>query len=425
MTARIRIIRIVFVALLLPLVSLLGLDPTVSAQSTIMVNFAVNYGDGTPPTWYNGTILPVGSTAFNATIAKVQVDYSVHPQFGIFVNGINGVNNDLSAQYFWALWVFDLPSSSWLLSDVGASSLVLQDGDVFMWFYEYHGIFPPLSPETTITISLDDYFIARGRTATITGFVSQAAETPRNVTIQFSSDGGATWNNLATITTATNGAFSYEWEPTETGDHQIRAVSGPFQSNTVTLGVSPCLIATAAYGSAMAPEVQFLREFRDTQAYATFLGRNFMQVFHAWYYSFSPTVAASISESEPAKTATRIMLWPLISTLRFSTGLFGILKATPEIAILFTGMLVSFLIGEIYGSPLILVVLRTKLLRQHIARLTLTLIAMFALALLATVTSALLANNLLAQVSTSLTVVLSIALGSLLAARTLTRFLRL
>ncbi|MDC0193874.1 copper-binding protein, partial [Candidatus Nitrosopelagicus sp.] len=56
-------------------------------------------------------------------------------------------------------------------------------------------------------------------------------------------------------------------------------------------GGGGCLIATAAYGSEMAPQVQFLREIRDNTVLQTQSGTSFMTVFNQFYYSFSPTVA--------------------------------------------------------------------------------------------------------------------------------------
>ena len=49
-----------------------------------------------------------------------------------------------------------------------------------------------------------------------------------------------------------------------------------------------CLIATATYGSELAPQVQQLRELRDNQLLNTESGTAFMGTFNDIYYSFSP-----------------------------------------------------------------------------------------------------------------------------------------
>lgn len=388
-------------------------ETRVSAQSTISVNFSLNYGNGTAPTWFNGTLLPAGSTALNATIAKAQVDYSVHPQFGAFVNGINGVYNNPSTQLFWALWVFDREALTWRLSDVGASALILRDGDIFQWFYEYHGVFPPLSPGTTVLIFLNKYFIARGQTVTISGAISASAQAARNVTVQYSSDRGSSWNTLANIV-AMNGTFAYEWPPPSSGDYQIRAVSGPFVSNVVSLGVSPCLIATAAYGSDMAPDVQFLREFRDNKVEATFLGRNFMDVFHAWYYSFSPVLAREISQRDALKAVSRVLLYPLIFVLKVSATIFEGFHVIPELAVSAAGLFASFSLGSIYVAPLMLLLRAKRGLYARIGNAASLTAMLLVISLVGLFASAALSSVLLAHLFSSLVVIAGLSLGALL-----------
>ncbi len=58
-----------------------------------------------------------------------------------------------------------------------------------------------------------------------------------------------------------------------------------------------CLIATATYGSELAPQVQMLREIRDNQLMNTESGSAFMTTFNQIYYSFSPTIADMERES--------------------------------------------------------------------------------------------------------------------------------
>jgi len=76
-----------------------------------------------------------------------------------------------------------------------------------------------------------------------------------------------------------------------------------------------CLIATAAYGSEMAPQVQFLREIRDNKVMSTELGTSFMTGFNQFYYSFSPVIADYERENPLFKEAVKIGLTPLVSSL--------------------------------------------------------------------------------------------------------------
>jgi hypothetical protein len=76
-----------------------------------------------------------------------------------------------------------------------------------------------------------------------------------------------------------------------------------------------CLIATAAYGSEMAPQVQFLREIRDDKVMSTESGASFMSGFNEFYYSFSPAIADYERENPAFKEAVKLGLTPLISSL--------------------------------------------------------------------------------------------------------------
>ena len=76
-----------------------------------------------------------------------------------------------------------------------------------------------------------------------------------------------------------------------------------------------CLIATAAYGSEMAPQVQLLREIRDNQLMNTESGKSFMSGFNELYYSFSPTIADMQRENPMFKEAVKLGLTPMLSSL--------------------------------------------------------------------------------------------------------------
>ena len=76
-----------------------------------------------------------------------------------------------------------------------------------------------------------------------------------------------------------------------------------------------CLIATAAYGSELAPQVQLLREVRDNTVMSTSSGTAFMSGFNQLYYTFSPTIADMERENPLFQDAVRAFITPMISTL--------------------------------------------------------------------------------------------------------------
>lgn len=158
----------------------------------------------------------------------------------------------------------------------------------------------------------------------------------------------------------------------------------------ITISISPCLIATATYGSELSPEVQFLRNFRDQQILRTFAGSSFMDVFNAWYYSFSPAVAQFEYSHETTRTAMKEVLYPLIGILHVSSDSYATLAFQPELAALTAGIVASFLIGLAYvGLPAfgILCLAKEKIsarTKRRVLKLTVTVaMALFAVFIVA------------------------------------------
>jgi|TARA_B100001540_G_scaffold310859_1_gene329318 hypothetical protein len=87
----------------------------------------------------------------------------------------------------------------------------------------------------------------------------------------------------------------------------------PIQGNNSEGG--GCLIATAAFGSEMSPQVQQLREIRDNVIMQTSYGKSFMTGFNQIYYSFSPVVADYERESPVFKEVVKVTLTPMLTSL--------------------------------------------------------------------------------------------------------------
>ncbi|MBI5419607.1 MAG: M6 family metalloprotease domain-containing protein [Deltaproteobacteria bacterium] len=90
-----------------------------------------------------------------------------------------------------------------------------------------------------------------------------------------------------------------------------------------SLFISGCFIATAAYGSAMAPEVQTFRLFRDGYLLTNAPGRAFVSL----YYRLSPPVAEGIARSPALRFAARCALAPASLLAAFAVGTGGAEKA--------------------------------------------------------------------------------------------------
>jgi len=76
-----------------------------------------------------------------------------------------------------------------------------------------------------------------------------------------------------------------------------------------------CLIATATYGTELAPQVQQLREIRDQKLMNTEFGQSFLNSFNEFYYSVSPYIADYERENPVFKEAVKIAITPMISSL--------------------------------------------------------------------------------------------------------------
>jgi hypothetical protein len=112
-----------------------------------------------------------------------------------------------------------------------------------------------------------------------------------------------------------------------------------------------CLIATATYGSEMAPQVQQLRELRDNQLLNTESGTAFMGMFNDVYYSFSPIIADYERENPYFKEAVKLAITPMISTLSLMEN------ANSESEVLSIGISVIVLnLGMYLGVPAIVIV---------------------------------------------------------------------
>ncbi len=116
--------------------------------------------------------------------------------------------------------------------------------------------------------------------------------------------------------------FSHKFE--ESGNFDYFCTLHPWMEGIIVVQVPAedvsengggCLIATATYGSELAPQVQQLRELRDNKLLQTESGSAFMESFNDFYYSFSPGIADYERENPYFKETVKIAITPMISSL--------------------------------------------------------------------------------------------------------------
>jgi len=113
-----------------------------------------------------------------------------------------------------------------------------------------------------------------------------------------------------------------------------------------------CLIATATFGSELAPQVQQLRELRDNSLLQTESGTFFMNLFNDFYYSFSPIIADYERENPLFKDMVKITITPMLS----SFSILNYVNMNSEAEVIGYGIsLILLNIGMYFAAPVIII----------------------------------------------------------------------
>lgn len=135
-------------------------------------------------------------------------------------------------------------------------------------------------------------------------------------------------------------------------DFTYEITKKPTVSRTVEQVSGGCLIATATYGSGLAPQVQQLRELRDNTLLQTNSGSAFMTGFNQFYYSFSPTIADWERQNPIFKETVKVAITPLLTSL----SILNYVNMDSEIEVLGYGIGIILLnIGMYFVTPIALV----------------------------------------------------------------------
>lgn len=125
-----------------------------------------------------------------------------------------------------------------------------------------------------------------------------------------------------------------------------------------------CLIATAAFGTEMAPQVQRLREIRDNVVYSTVSGTAFMATFNELYYMVSPHIADYQRQDPAFGGVVRGAIYPMVHSL----GLMGYAEPGDELGVLGLGTAVLAMnLGLYVATPLLAIrVVCARLAKHHV-----------------------------------------------------------
>jgi len=142
-----------------------------------------------------------------------------------------------------------------------------------------------ISAPTPISITGGEYSINDGAYTSADGTVSNG----QTVKVRLTSSANYSMTRDATLT--------------------IGGVSDTFSVTTKAFTIGGgCFIATAAFGTPMARQVEVLRQFRDRYLLSWEAGRRFV----AWYYRNGPVAARYIQDKPMLRAAVRLALYPVI-----------------------------------------------------------------------------------------------------------------
>jgi len=213
-------------------------------------------------------------------------------------------------------------------------SLVSDSGTMYRLRVRSHYEFdvtPPAAPGSPTVVATSKSSATIGITAPgddgMTGSVT-------SYEIRIRANSPITADNFATSMTATASVV-----PVSGGETQMIELAGLLPETEYSVGIVPidncynkgemtvvtfttstrevadvpwCFVATAAYGSVMANDVQLLRRFRDSMLTRTVIGELAVET----YYTFGPAMAGMVGESELLRASARAVLEPIVASVR-------------------------------------------------------------------------------------------------------------
>ena len=215
----------------------------------------------------------------------------------------------------------------------------------------------------SISLSTEKSSYSKGETVRVFGTMTGAQNFPVAVEVK---DASGKTILIRTAQTDSQGRFDLSFKvPSDvaTGSLQVIAtanVAGQTITQTKSVSISEkpastgggCLIATAAFGSELAPQVQMLREIRDNIVLNTASGSAFMASFNQFYYSFSPTIADWERENPAFKEAVKITITPMLATL----SLLNFVDINSETEMLGFGIgIISLNVGMYFIGPAVVI----------------------------------------------------------------------
>jgi hypothetical protein len=321
-------------------------QPIQSGQYTITVNTSPSGLDSPTGAGTHATGTAITISVGNASGYTFQkwlrdgADYSTQQSFQYTVDA-----NHIFTAVFQSIVT---PPSSGLTISLGSAHLVMQAGGTAQFTV---AVASTESTQVTLTIS-----------NLPSGWQYAFTPTVGTTSPQFTS-------TLTVTTSSTATAGNYNITVTATGngktvsDHFIVEVASP--TTTITNPSPRCIIATATYGSEMAPEVVFMRYVRDNEIGSTPTGRILRDAWNTFYYSWSPPVAEAISASPTLQATFRVLLLPLDGTIHVTAWVFTTLGSGDLASVIAFTVAAVLSISSYIALPLVLSLYAVKVAWTH------------------------------------------------------------
>jgi len=302
-----------------------------------------------PPSPSNGATVALSSVTFDAQVISGGLAVQ-NATVSIYVDGspVGSGYSDSNGYYSISYSVTESGHTYSWYATASKPGYVLATSSTFTFVYTAQSVTSTTSTPTTSTSTASSY--TETMTSVTPTLTTTTVSVPTTITTVVSTSTLTTSDYTPTTSTQTAMVGSTSTTFPDISTTITETTSASTTSYPIPLSPS-CLIATAAYGSPLSPQVQALRNFRDELVLKTFAGSQFMKAFNAWYYSFSPSIAHVISKSPSLAAVVRILIYPLVGILQVAAAAHTMSGSNSQLKVVITGFLASSLIGFVYGTP--------------------------------------------------------------------------